>query len=395
MTVLAEAPRLAPHREAIRAQVAQLLHLEPARVNLKATTTEGLGFLGRARRHRRAGRGAGARALMEPPRAECHAREVALAPPRALGCELLTGALRRTPEDFEVEEDLGFEPSGAGAHVLLKVRKRDANTAWVAGALARAAGCRTAEVGYAGLKDRRAIATQWFSVPRPRSAPEWTQLRGEGFEVLEAHAHGRKLPRGALAGNRFRVRIHAESGGGRALADALAPGLGAIARAGIPNYFGPQRFGREGANLARAQLPLAGLRPDERTFVLSAARSVIFNAVLARRVRAGTWGRLERGDLANLDGRGSVFAVAALDAELHRAGGAPRDPSHRSDVGAGRSLRVAAACRRWKSRPPRSCPRRRGCARPRACTRSAAACASPCMRLSSKWSRPRCDCVSV
>ena len=81
--------------------------------------------------------------------------------------------LRVVPEDFRVEEDLGFEPAGSGAHLLLQVRKVNANTQWVARELARLAGCHVAEVGYAGIKDRRAVAVQWFSVPRPRVAREW------------------------------------------------------------------------------------------------------------------------------------------------------------------------------------------------------------------------------
>jgi 2-C-methyl-D-erythritol 2,4-cyclodiphosphate synthase len=47
ITVLAEEPKVAPHREAMRRQIAQLLGVDPGSVNIKATTTEGLGFLGR------------------------------------------------------------------------------------------------------------------------------------------------------------------------------------------------------------------------------------------------------------------------------------------------------------------------------------------------------------
>lgn len=47
LTLLAEAPRIGPHREAIRARVAALLQVAPDAVNLKATTTERLGFVGR------------------------------------------------------------------------------------------------------------------------------------------------------------------------------------------------------------------------------------------------------------------------------------------------------------------------------------------------------------
>jgi tRNA pseudouridine13 synthase len=186
----------------------------------------------------------------------------------------------------------------------------------VARELARIAGCRPIEVGYAGLKDRRAIAIQWFSVPQPRAPISWSAVRTAEFEVLEAHPHTRKLPRGALAGNRFVVRIGAAQGDGGRLADGLAVRLADIARCGVPNYFGPQRFGRDGANLSRAGENLRRLAPQERGFVLSAARSALFNAVLAARVADGSWERLEAGDLANLDGRGSVFPVVGADDTL-------------------------------------------------------------------------------
>jgi tRNA pseudouridine13 synthase len=240
----------------------------------------------------------------------------ALAPPHALGPPVAAAQLRAAAADFVVEEELGFLPAGSGAHVLLKVRKVDANTAWVARQLARAGGCRPAEVGYAGLKDRRAVAVQWFSVPRPRTPPDWLSVRGEGFEVLAAHAHARKLPRGALAGNRFAVRLRALDGDGARLSAALAPRIAAITQRGVPNYFGPQRFGREGANLHAAQRELRDLDPATRGFVLSAARSLIFNALLAERVTRGSWEHLEAGDLAALDGRGSFFEVRALDETL-------------------------------------------------------------------------------
>jgi tRNA pseudouridine13 synthase len=233
----------------------------------------------------------------------------ALNPPRAHGAPISRGVLRAEPEDFVVEEDLGFTASGSGQHVLLKVRKRDANTQWVARELARACGCRPHDVGYAGLKDRRAIAIQWFSVPKSTSVTleAWAAVAAEGFEVVEAHAHSRKLPRGALAGNRFHVRIRSVEADDA----SLAARIDAIARRGVPNYFGPQRFGRGGSNLARIPDDPRSLRPPERGFVLSAARSVVFNAVAAERVLDGTWETLEVGDIANLDGRGSVFAVEA------------------------------------------------------------------------------------
>lgn len=237
---------------------------------------------------------------------------LALRPPRALGAPLGTASLRTSPEDFVVEEELGFAPSGTGPHWLLQVRKRQANTQWVARELANAGGVRAQDVGYAGLKDRRAIATQWFSVPTGRlQQQDWLQVRGEGFEVLQAHPHQRKLPRGALRGNRFRIRVRGLCVE-RGIVEAR---LEAIARHGVPNYFGPQRFGNDLRNLRVALRGAGGSRrPD--AYALSAARSLVFNAVLARRVVDGSWNMLLPGDLANLDGRNSVFAVEAVDSEL-------------------------------------------------------------------------------
>jgi tRNA pseudouridine13 synthase len=240
----------------------------------------------------------------------------ALAPPRAHGEPAAHAVLRSEPEDFEVEEDLGFAPSGSGQHLLLRVRKRNANTQWVARQLAAAAGCRASEVGYAGLKDRHAVAVQWFSVPRPRAALRWEAMATEEFAVLESHAHGRKLPRGALAGNHFSVRLRAADRDGGRLAAALEPRLEVLVRRGVPNYFGPQRFGRDGANLAAAPEAAAGRSREQRGFVLSAARALVFNAVLGARVSDGSWEQLLPGDLAALDGRGSLFAVPVPDATL-------------------------------------------------------------------------------
>ena len=246
-------------------------------------------------------------------------RQLALAAPRAGGEPQATGVLRTVPEDFVVEEDLGFAPDGDGSHLLLKVRKRNANTGWVAQELAHGLGCAVRDVGFAGLKDRRAIAIQWFSLPATArslaAAPGFTHPE---FTVLEAHRHRRKLPRGALAGNAFTIRIRGYSGAGEELQQRCA----SIAQVGVPNYFGPQRFGREASNLARLAAAAGADTPPQRrpgrpdSFVLSAARSLIFNAVLGERVRAGSWGTFAAGDVANLDGRGSVFVVPEVTADL-------------------------------------------------------------------------------
>jgi tRNA pseudouridine13 synthase len=243
----------------------------------------------------------------------------ALQPPRAHGSPLPRADLKTTPEDFHVEEQLSFEASASGAHWLLRVEKRSANTRWVAAEIARLAGVPSSDVGYAGLKDRHAVAVQWFSVPNLATAAEfWTGVRTPEYKVLEAHANSRKLRVGALSGNRFRIRLRNVTWS----REQLECKLDALRAHGVPNYFGPQRFGRDGYNLDRvAAWVQGGAAPRgraERSFALSAARSLVFNAVLARRVEAGDWSQLAPGDLANLDGSASHFSVAAVDDELRR-----------------------------------------------------------------------------
>jgi tRNA pseudouridine13 synthase len=253
-----------------------------------------------------------------------HWRRAALAPPTAWGAPLGIGFLRASPEDFEVEEILGFDAGGEGPHALLRVRKRGANTEWVARELARAAGCKPFEVGFAGLKDRNAVTTQHFTVPRgKRAAEQFAGLSGEGYEVLSAAPHQRKLPRGALDGNRFAITVRGLGCDPAALRERLAN----IGAGGIPNYFGAQRFGRDAGNLGQVLATAASLAHGERPrsrdrsaqgFMLSGARSVVFNAILAERLAQRNWNSLQAGDVANLDGRGSVFPVDAVDAELER-----------------------------------------------------------------------------
>jgi len=245
-------------------------------------------------------------------------RTLALEPTYAHGGPPAAGLIRSDPGDFAVEERLGFEPDGGSAHFLLLVEKRDANTLYVAKCLARLAGLPTGDIGFAGLKDRRAVARQWFSMPARKFRPSAAGLEGDGFKVLEIHPHSRKLRRGALAANRFALKVRELTGD----IAGLVARLQAIAATGTPNYFGPQRFGRDGSNLRRVSEWLdSGELPRDRAargFLLSAARSLAFNAVLGRRVADGSWNRLLPGEIANLDGSSSVFRVAVVDGELER-----------------------------------------------------------------------------
>lgn len=235
----------------------------------------------------------------------------------AFGPPLGRGRLRVEPEDFVVIEQPLVEPADQGEHAWLRVRKRGQNTDWVAGQLARLAGVKSRDVSYAGLKDRHAVTEQWFSVQLPgRADPDWSVLDAEGVTVLEARRHSRKLRRGALRGNRFRLRLRDFTGD----VDALLERTQVIASRGLPNYFGAQRFGREGGNLAAARRmfadPRRRLPRQKRSLYLSAARSYLFNRILAERVRRGDWDRCLSGDVMQLDGRSALFAVPACDDEI-------------------------------------------------------------------------------
>lgn len=220
------------------------------------------------------------------------------------------------PEDFRVEEIPLYEPSGRGEHTFLQVEKRLRTTEEVARALARAAGLRPVDVGYAGRKDRWAVTTQWFSVPRldPLAAFD---LALPGARVLAAARHPHKLRTGQLRGNAFRVALH---GLPAPAAESVLRRLDELGRHGMPNRFGAQRFGRDGDNPERARALLGGGRIGDRRrarFLVSALQAQVFNAVLAE--RTGRLGELEEGDVAVVHASGGLFRVEDPQAEAPRA----------------------------------------------------------------------------
>lgn len=235
---------------------------------------------------------------------------------RAHGSPLFTAAIRTSPSDFEVSETLGWDFSGDGEHDYLWLQKISANTEWVARQLARHAGVPARDVGYSGLKDRHAVTTQWFSVPRWH-APDWSALEVEGVKILDVQRHNRKLRRGAHKANAFCIVLRGDDV--ERHADALGERLALIGEQGVPNYFGEQRFGHDGGNVELADAWAGGKRlpRHKRSLAISTMRSLLFNEQLDERVRAGTWNTLLPGDKANLDGTGSVFNVSDVDEALH------------------------------------------------------------------------------
>ena len=224
----------------------------------------------------------------------------------------LSGRIRSKNEDFQVDEIQQFTPSGSGEHVWLKIEKSGENTDWVAKSLAQIAEVQRRDVSFAGMKDRNAITTQWFSVQMPgREAPNWkvglSAKNLETVQILEEYRHDRKLKRGALKGNQFKLTIREFQGS----EDELAESIHRIKEQGVPNYYGTQRFGHNGLNIEKAQQWFTGeLKVKDRNMrgiYLSAARSWIFNHILSTRVTDGSWNQALDGDVFILNGSNSCF----------------------------------------------------------------------------------------
>lgn len=237
--------------------------------------------------------------------------------PFAHGGPPLVARLRSTPEDFVVEELSVGEADGDGEHVLLEVEKRDANTMWVARELAIFAGVKPMAVGFAGLKDRHAVTRQRFSVQLAGlPEPDWAAFPHPGVRITSSARHRRKLKRGALAGNRFTLVLRDVNGERKQAEDVLE----AVAARGVPNYFGEQRFGHGGANVERARNMFGGRRMDRatRSMLISAARSKLFNDVLAQRVGEDTWNAALDGEIWCLHGSRSWFGPEPLTPTLEK-----------------------------------------------------------------------------
>jgi tRNA pseudouridine13 synthase len=225
--------------------------------------------------------------------------------------------IRVTPEDFRVDEVALYPTSGEGAHTFVRVEKRLRDTDEVLRALARASGVAPRDVGCAGRKDRRAVTRQWFSVPDldPVAALE---LELPGARVLEAQRHPHKLRTGHLSANRFEIQVRDVL---PEQAQRASDALERLVRVGMPNRFGSQRFGRQGANLERGReiLTRGRVRGDRRKarFMVSALQAAVFNAVLEQRPLG--LDRVELGDVARVVESGGLFLVEDLELENPRA----------------------------------------------------------------------------
>jgi tRNA pseudouridine13 synthase len=223
------------------------------------------------------------------------------------------GAIRAVPEDFRVDEVPAYLPSGTGSHLYLRIEKRGRTTRDAVRTLARALGTPERDAGFAGMKDKDAVTTQWLSFPVAKD-PDPGALSGPGLRVLEVSRHGNKLRTGHVRANVFSIAVR---GGDAARARAAAAALG---ERGLPNFFGPQRFGTEGRNAEVGRALLLGPETPEirraardrflRRLSLSAYQALLFNRWLAERMADGLFAAALRGDVMKKLDSGGLFDCA-------------------------------------------------------------------------------------
>ena len=234
------------------------------------------------------------------------------------------GVIRQQPEDFVVEEIPAYEPSGTGEHLFLWIEKRGISSEQLTHHIARQLDISNHDVGVAGLKDRWAVARQYVSVPA-KVQERVPGIENEQVRVLHAACHRNKLRSGHLRGNRFDLLVR------DAAEDALqrATEIGQrIVEAGFPNYFGPQRFGRDGDTLTTGLALLTGktsprqIPRSRRKFLLrlslSAAQSYLFNCWVGERISDGLLHEVLQGDVMQVVSTGGPFLVENLPEEQRR-----------------------------------------------------------------------------
>lgn len=236
----------------------------------------------------------------------------------AWGGPTTQGLIKQHPEDFRVDEISTIDFTGTGEHLYLQIEKINLTTEQLCQILAGLVKKPPKVISYAGLKDKHGITTQWFSIHCPGEdinglIPE----SGDGWRILQRHRHHKKLKIGWLKGNRFQVIVRGVTG-----SDALTCQLKKIQEHGLPNYFGPQRFGHQGHNLYQARQWFNGHKKVKNPFMkgmlLSAVRGYLFNQQLSHRVQLHNWNKAIDGDILQLSGTHSVFVVDHITEEIKK-----------------------------------------------------------------------------
>ena len=248
----------------------------------------------------------------------------------ATGKPELLARIKQHWDDFRVDEELGFAPTGAGEHLLLRIEKAGQSTTEVARQISSTLGISDSDIGYSGMKDRQARTRQWFSIRLDQAAEaELGRLQSDQLQILEQSRNQRKLQIGAHKANHFQLILREVMGVNASGAEPPATNaeasldrkLQTLAHQGVPNYFGSQRFGRDLSNLhqvrelLRAEASQAVATRNryrhkrKRSMLYSAARAYLFNQLLSARITRGNWASYVDGDVLNLNHTKRCFLV--------------------------------------------------------------------------------------
>jgi tRNA pseudouridine13 synthase len=229
------------------------------------------------------------------------------------------GALRTTPDDFFVDEEPAYEPSGAGDHVFVRIEKRGLTTPMAVERIARALNVNPRDVGVAGMKDRHAVTRQWISLPPPITPEAVKTLVLDDIAICDVSRHQNKLRTGHVRANRFILRVRGSGEGAVAKAQAIFDVL--AKPPGTPNWYGEQRFGRDGDNAEKGLAIVRGERPPRdrklARLLVSSLQSKLFNEWLTARMRDGLYAKVLAGDILHKN-PGGQFVCEAPDVDQPR-----------------------------------------------------------------------------
>lgn len=229
--------------------------------------------------------------------------------------------LKTYPEDFKVDEQLPFELTGDGEHLFLRIQKTGINTGFLAQQIAKFYNVRELDVSYAGRKDKHAVTTQWFSVWLPgKPDSEIDTFSYPDCQLLGSSRHNKKLRTGSVQKNHFSLVLR-----NARLDKDFASRIAAVKNTGVPNYYGPQRFGninKDGiaGNLALGNYLLDGQtirKREKRSLAISALRSWLFNQMVSERLQQWQL-QPQPGDAMSLAGSNSFFTASLIDDEIIR-----------------------------------------------------------------------------
>ena len=161
--------------------------------------------------------------------------------------------LKHKPEDFVVEEVLGNETEEGSNYILCKLIKKNYDTFTVIKKLSKFFNIKEKDIGYAGIKDKKAITTQSITLPAKTKA-KFEQLNktiklDDNISIELCKNVNNHIRPGDLVGNYFSIIV-------RSLDNEINFNIKKV-----PNYFGEQRFGKEnniiGENLVKKKFKVA------------------------------------------------------------------------------------------------------------------------------------------